>query len=169
MIASHGLADPWFDSKEPNTGLGFEIVVATEDEVPDDPIRVMGSWIFGLAQSLILGAISDTHFHTRYKNYGMFLFGILISEHRFEFHDDWECYDGRIGFLMGLPMRGRSMSYSTEFGDVDIVTGKLLTPLEYEYGAKYGEQGFQDLADAFSEQRSEHLSSLKRPSVIKAG
>lgn len=165
MIASSGLSDPWYESEEPNIGLGVEIILATRDSMPDDSTDVMGTWFHRLALGIAADAVRDAQYRLRHERFGLFLIG-MNHDGQHDGTASWICDDGGVGLLLGVPIPNTSMSLHLPAGTASLVTAKLLTPNEYEFAATNGPAGAAQLADLFASQGSHHLSSLERESVV---
>lgn len=165
MIASSGLSDPWYESEEPNIGLGIELLIATNDELPADATKMMTTWLYQLAIALATGAAVDGQCRLRHEKYGLFLYGVQTNGVS-DVLDNWVCYDDRFGFLVGIPIPHQNMTFELPGGEACLLTAKLLTPSEYRFVADNGPEGAARLSQEFAANGSHHLSSLARPSVV---
>lgn len=164
MVASSGLTDPWFESQEPNAGLGIETLVATNDDLPSDLMQMAETWLYQFSVAVANAAAADGRFALRYDKYGNFLFGVPYTG--LEGLREWICDDDCFGFLIGIPMPHQSMRFTLPGGEAHLLTAKLLTPDEYRFVADEGPEGAARLRQLFVANGSYHLSSVRRESVI---
>jgi hypothetical protein len=160
LIASSGLSDPSGDAEAPNLGFGIETIVTTTDAVGEN---LHHSWAFELARMISHHAAADGRFDLRHAKFGLFLFGVptAIDDYR-----DLADEEGYLGFLLGLPIPGVSMTFSLPSGTATLLTAKVLTRVEYRYAAGHGPEGSQRLGELFQQDGSHHVSSLERSSVV---
>jgi hypothetical protein len=145
----------------PNLGFELETAFATDDTIGPD---LRQSWALELAQTISHQAAADGRFHLRYARFGLFLFGV-----RMKLDDYRELADenGYLGFLLGLPIPGASMTFSLPAGTATLLPGKkMLTRAEHHYAAAHGPEGAQRLGELFQQDGTHHVSSLRRASVV---
>jgi hypothetical protein len=71
-----------------------------------------------------------------------------------------------MGFLVGVPVPGASITLALPVGMATLLVAKLLTPAEYGFVAARGLEGAQQLVERFAQSGTHHLSSLARTSVV---
>jgi hypothetical protein len=155
MIASSGLTD---------TGLGIETVIATNDKLPSDLMQMTETWLYHVAVAVSNAAV-DGRFALRYEKFGLFLFGVPYDD-QINVPSDWICYDDCIGFLIGMSIPARPMTFQLPSGEARLLTAKLLTPAEYLFVADRGPGGAATLYDGFASDGSNYVSSIQRSSIV---
>ncbi|SFJ79864.1 suppressor of fused domain protein [Thermoflavimicrobium dichotomicum] len=163
ILASDGLSDPFDDTQEANLGFGLEFFVESEDPGLRTSIaNLQQSWQFQLLYQMAQNAASHGGVKELLEQYGvlsMELYGIDVPE---EFINE----KGSVGILIGVDAPNVPQMISTPFGEIRLVSVKLLTAAELNFILEHGAEGRKRLVELFQVQGTHHRSSLKRKSVV---
>lgn len=163
ILASDGLSNPYDDWTEPNHGFEMECFIESDDPALRAPIyEVNQTWQFQVLyefaqQAASFGNIAELL--EQYQTLSMELYDIDLPE---KFLND----EGRVGVLIGIDAPNLSKNIISPYGEIRLVSVKLLTAAELDFIVQHGSQARSKLVELFREQGSYHLSSLERESVI---
>lgn len=159
LILSDGLSDPFQDDPWPNAGFGVELLVETSDDLAPD---VQDSWLFALIYELSQQAAHNGNFREQSDQHTLFSMDITPPDGLEAFADA----EGYVGVLLGMPAPEYELDWHTPGGLIRLVTAKLLFPQELALIIREGRKGREKLAELFSRDGTNHLSSLSRQSVV---
>lgn len=164
IIASDGLSDPFVDTNmDDANGFATEVFIETPDLVGANFSALRESWAFRLIENFAMNVADWGGIEPDLRQRGL-----LSTE--FSAHDilppDWLNEDGRAGFLVNTPVRGREMETRLPFGPVMIVPLTLLRPVEVRNIVDGGASARTDLAARLAATGNGHTSTLSRASVV---
>ena len=159
VIASDGLSDSFENQGELNTGFGIEIVGESADALPD---HLQMSWLFAVVYEVSQQAAAHGGFRALIDEMGMFSMEIKAPNEL----ESLANTAGNVGLLLGLRSPTLELEWELPAGLVKAVTVKVLQPAELAYVVENDEAGRNHLEELFAADRTYHLSSLHRSSVI---
>jgi hypothetical protein len=160
LLVSEGLSDPFIARLEPSVGFGLELALETgPTELPIDAIG--RSWPYILLERISKEVVAHEHVRERARQ------GLLVLEVEGKgMPTSLVTQEGRVGVLLGVESRTLPRRFSTPFGEVQLVTVKVLLPAELEYAVKHAPEGPAELARRFAESGEEHVSRASRRPVV---
>ncbi|MCE9563281.1 MAG: hypothetical protein K8U57_14655 [Planctomycetes bacterium] len=159
IIVSDGLADPFDENPEPNVGFGLEVLLETSDAIEGS---VQNDWPFWIAYDVAQQFASHGGVRELIDELGM-----VSMELKARFGpSELTTPAGRIGLLFGVPGPNLQTEWTFPAGAVKVVTIKVLHPQELTVAVDEGEAGRKRLAKLFAKDRTHHISSASRLSVI---
>lgn len=159
IIISDGLSDPFEDESDPNVGFGIEILVETPDAVAED---LRDSWLFHLVYQVTQNAAAHGGYRQIVEELNIFTLEIAAIDALNNFANA----EGRVGVLLGLNPPDLAVEVELPGGTLRPISAKLLTLTELNYVINHRQAGRLELKAKFEEDRSYHLSSLSRASVV---
>jgi hypothetical protein len=157
LLVTHGLSDPFISRLEPSVGFGLELAVET-----DQPLEsIEASWPFMLLERVAAEVAAHERVRERLK---AGLFSMEVSGK--DMPEELVTGEGRVAVLLGVESRTLPTHFSTPFGDVRLVTVKVLRPAELAYLLEHGAKGQAELAQRFVESGEEHLSHLRQQAAV---
>jgi hypothetical protein len=157
LLVTDGLSDPFSEHEEPSPGFGLEFALETDEPVED----VQESWALQLLQRVA----NEVAGHERVREAA--LTGLLSMEVSGQgMPTSLVTEEGRVAVLLGVESRTLPRQFSTPFGEVQLVTVKVLLPSELAYRMRHGKEGGDELTRRFAESGDEHLSRSRRPAVV---
>ncbi|WP_375765461.1 hypothetical protein NR798_27530 [Archangium gephyra] len=157
LIVSHGLSDSFHEHMAPSVGFGLELALETDVAVKD----VLKGWPLLLLERVADEVAAHEHVRERVK---AGLFSMEVPGKRLP--KALVTAEGRVGVLLGVESRSLPRHFTTPYGEVRLVTVKVLLPPELEYLLAHGEPGQAELARRFAESGEEHLSRARRRPAV---
>ncbi|QRN93561.1 suppressor of fused domain protein [Archangium violaceum] len=156
LLVTHGLSDPFIERLEPSVGFGLELALEVDAAVKD----ISKGWPL-----LLLDRVADEVAEHEQVREGVKagLFSMEVSGKGMP--KSLVTEEGRVAVLLGVESRTLPSHFSTPYGEVKLVTVKVLLPSELAYLLEHGAEGLAELARRFVESGEEHLSRLKRKPV----
>jgi hypothetical protein len=162
IMGSDGLADPYDNVSEPNSGFGLEVFAETPDKLDiSDSNPIQNSWLFHLVHEVTHEILLDPKFRYFIEKFGF----VSISIPTHPDLSNFQGQDGSVGVLLGVPKPGIPPWAFFPGGECKFISIKLLTPKELTFAIEQHKGGAL-LAKRFTEGASHHLSSLLRDSVV---
>lgn len=161
IISSNGLADPFDDEEEKNSGFAVEVMaeanVALDENITDH-------WLFKLVYSVSQQAANSGVFKDYLDKYGVITMELFAEDDGLEaFQND----NGMVGIMIGVEHPERPKNVAFPGGDVCLAMVKILTPDELDYVCEHGVEGRNELHRLFNESKSYHFNQPKRKSVLR--
>ncbi|WNG20472.1 imm11 family protein [Cystobacter fuscus] len=156
LLVTHGLSDPFIERLEPSVGFGLELALEVDAAVKD----ISKGWPL-----LLLDRVADEiaeHEQVR-ESVKAGLFSMEVSGKGLP--KSLVTEEGRVAVLLGVESRTLPSHFSTPYGEVKLVTVKVLLPSELGYVLEHGAEGQAELARRFVESGEGHLCRLKRKPV----
>ncbi|HLM44402.1 MAG TPA: DUF1629 domain-containing protein [Myxococcaceae bacterium] len=169
LLVSEGLSDPFIATLEPSVGFGLELALETErTELPLDKFELVDNielerswWPHKLLKRVLDEVVAHEHVREGAKA------GLLVLEVAGDgIPAALVSKEGRVGVLLGQESRTLPRDFPTPFGDVRLVTVKVLLPAELEYMVKRGADGPHELARRFAQTGDDHVSCADRKAVV---
>jgi hypothetical protein len=157
LLVTHGLSDPCIARLEPSVGFGLELALEVDASVKD----ISKGWPL-----LLLERVADEvaeHEHVR-EGVKAGLFSMEVSGKGMP--KSLVTEEGRVAVLLGVGSRTLPGHLSTPYGEVKLVTVKVLLPSELAYLLEHGGEGQAELARRFTQSGEEHLSRPRRRSAV---
>lgn len=160
MVISNGLADPFDDMDEINSGFGIEIYAETREQIGD---AVSSSAVFNLVYAVSQQVAHSGRFADFIKQYGFITLELYADDcHLHDFQNE----HGMVGVIIGMEHPEIPKFVQFPGGEVLLASVQILTPNELRYAAEYREEGRKALDKGFKETGSFHYISKNRKSLI---
>ncbi|MEZ6143468.1 MAG: hypothetical protein R3B84_23105 [Zavarzinella sp.] len=159
IVMSDGLADPFSDEPDKNSGFELEVLAETSDELPDP---VQASWLFDLAYQVSQQCAYHGGVRALIDRLGLISLELPMSV----VLEPVATSNDTAGVLLGITPPDFPQEFEGPCGIVRIVTAKLLWPSELDYAAAEGKLGREELAKRFAADGTHHRSSLLRRPVV---
>lgn len=157
IVATDGLSDP-FDDGGPTHGFGIELLIETDEALK----TARGTWVFDAITQLAANAASHGGLRDLLVELGL----LSIELNDLQVPETYIGSTGRVGFMLMQPGPPLPTRVEHPGGDAMLIAAKLLTAAEQAHVATHGEEGRRDLALKFSADRTHHVSSITRTSVV---
>ena len=153
LLVTHGLSDPFIERLEPSVGMGLELALEVDAAVKD----ISKGWPLMLLDRVAAEVAEHEQVRERVKKG---LFSMEVSGKGLP--RSLVTGEGRVAVLLGVESRTLPSHFSTPYGEVKLVTVKVLLPSELAYLLEHGAEGQAALARRFVESGEEHLSRARR-------
>ncbi len=162
LVVSNGLADPFDDVEENNSGFGIEIYAETKEQIKGN---ISESSLFKLVYATAQQAAHSgqmAEFVNRYNVITMELYA-----------DDCGLYEyqnenGMVGIMIGIEHPNLPKKINFPGGEVILASVQILTPSELEYVIEARAEGRNNLHEKFKSSGIYHFLTPKRESLIKS-
>ncbi len=164
ILVTDGLSNP-FPKRSFNNGFDIEILVETTDPILEN---YESTWLFHVLFQVSQNAAYHAGFRKLIDQHQIGMLEIASIPELQPFQNE----TGNIGIFLGLHtgLKHDTVEYVSAHNDQTtnalIVSAKLLTLPEFNYARHNEAIGYQLLRERFLSQNSNHISSLKRESVI---
>jgi len=162
LLASDGLADPFYDRSAAGNGFGHEFYAVTSDPLE----KVPGTWLWDVVWQMSQFAAGRGGLAELFEELSLLsteLYNVAVPDShqgRFVTGED------RVGVLLGLRDTTPPPVVDGPLSTIRLINIKLLTVAELGYIVQHGEAGREELARRFVAQGRPLASSLDRPSVV---
>jgi hypothetical protein len=158
IIATDGLSDPFDDGSGPTHGFGIELLIESDETLTS----AQGTWLLQAITQLASNAADHGGLRDLMVELGL----LSIELHDVEVPAQFVTAEGRVGFMLMQPGPPLPTRVEHAGGDAMLIAAKLLTAAELAHVVEHGEEGRRDLALKFSANRTHHVSSTTRTSVV---
>jgi hypothetical protein len=158
ILATDGLSDPFDDGTGPTHGFGIELLIESDEILGN----AQGTWLIQAITQLAANAADHGGLRDLMVELG--LLSIELSD--VEVPAKFLSPEGRVGFMLMQPGPPLPTRVEHAGGDAMLIAAKLLTAAELAHVVEFGEEGRRDLALKFSADKSHHVSSTTRASVV---
>jgi hypothetical protein len=161
MVISNGLADPFDDKKEKNSGFNIEIYAETNEEIEGN---IAESSVFKLVYATAQQAAHSGQVASFVEQYGVITMELFADDcglHQFQNEN------GMVGIMIGVEHPETPKKVEFPGGEVILASVQILTPCELEYVAEARAAGRNSLHEKFRTSGQYHFLSSNRPSLIE--
>lgn len=160
IVISNGLADPFDDMEEKNSGFGIEIYAETKDQIEGD---ISNSHLFKIVYAVAQQAAHSGQMAEFVKKYGVITMELYADD--CDLHD-YQNESGMVGVMIGIDHPGLPKLVEFPGGEVILASVQVLTPSELEYVAEFRAEGRDELHRRFRDSDVYHFLVKSRASLV---
>lgn len=160
MVISNGLADPFDDTEEKNSGFGIEIYGETKEAMEGD---ISSSHLFKLVYAVAQQAACSGQMAEFVKKYGVITMELYADDCGLH---DYQNDSGMVGVMIGIDHPELPKLAEFPGGEVILASVQVLTPSELEYVAEFRAEGRNELHRRFKDSDVHHFLTKDRASLV---
>lgn len=163
MVITNGLADPFDDTEERNSGFNIEIYAETSEPVAPVDGDLKESAVFRLVYATAKQAAHSGQFVSLLEQYGVVSMELYAEDCGLQ---EYQNENGMVGVIIGIEHPDFSNKVTFPGGEVVLASVQILTTTELEYLAANGTEGRNNLHEKFKSSGVHHLLSPNRDSLV---
>ncbi len=160
LVITNGLADPFDDVEEPNSGFEIEIYAETKEPINGN---ISSSDVFNLVYAVAQQAAHSGRFADFIRQYGVVTMELYANDCNLQ---DFQNEYGMVGVMIGIEHPEIPKVVKFPGSDVLLASVQILTPGELKYAAEFRAEGRYELHQRFKRTGSYHYLNKGRKSMI---
>lgn len=162
IVISNGLADPFDEIEEKNSGFGIEIYAETKELVEGN---ITSSSLFKLVYAIAQQAAHSGQMAEFVKKYGVITMELYADDCGLH---EYQNENGMVGVMIGLEHPDLPKLVEFPGGEVVFASVQVLTPNELEYVVEYRAEGRNELQKRFRDSETYHFLTKRRTSLVQS-
>ncbi|RFA30971.1 hypothetical protein CAI21_03070 [Alkalilimnicola ehrlichii] len=162
IVISNGLADPFDDVEEQNSGFGIEVYAETKEPIEGN---ISDSSLFKLVYATAQQAAHSGQMAEFVRQYGVITMELYADDcglHEFQNEN------GMVGVMIGIDHPDLPKRVDFPGGEVILASVQVLTPGELEYVVEARAEGRNALHRKFKDSELYHFLTKNRASLVAA-
>lgn len=160
IVISNGLADPFDDIEEKNSGFGIEVYAETKEPIEGD---ISNSHLFKIVYAVAQQAAHSGQMAEYVKKYGVITMELYADDCGLH---DYQNESGMVGVMIGIDHPDLPRSVEFPGGEIVLASVQVLTPSELEYVAEFRAEGRNELHRRFRDSSVYHFLTKNRASLV---
>lgn len=160
IVISNGLADPFDEMEEKNSGFGIEIYAETKEPIEGN---ISNSHLFKLVYAIAQQAAHSGQMAEFVKKYGVITMELYADDCGFH---DYQNENGMVGVMIGIDHPDLPKLVEFPGGEVILASVQVLTPSELEYVEEFRAEGRNELLRRFRDSDVYHFLTKSRASLV---
>ena len=162
LVISNGLADPFDDVEEKNSGFGIEVYAETKEPIEGS---ISNSNLFKLLYAVAQQAAHSGRMAEFVKKYGVITMELYADDCGLH---DYQNENGMVGVMIGIEHPDLPKQIEFPGGEVILASVQVLTPSELEYVAEFRAEGRNELHKRFRDSDLHHFITKSRASLVSS-
>ena len=163
MVITNGLADPFENSEDVNSGFNIEIYAETSEPVAPVDGDLKESEVFRLVYAMAQQVAHSGQFVSLLEQYGVVSMELHAEDCGLQAYQN---ETGMVGIIIGIEHPDFSNKVTFPGGEVVLASVQILTPVELAYVAEFGTEGRNNLHEKFKSSGVHHVLSPNRESLV---
>ena len=160
LVISNGLADPFDDVEEKNSGFEIEVFAETKEPIEGS---ILESDLFKLVYATAQQAAHSGQMAEFVQQYGVITMELYADDCGLH---QYQNENGMVGIMIGIEHPDISKSVEFPGGKVILASVQVLTPAELDYVVEHRAEGRNQMHQKFKEAGIFHYLARNRSSLI---
>jgi hypothetical protein len=161
IVISNGLADPFDNVEEKNSGFGIEIYAETKEPIEGS---ISDSPLFKLVYATAQQAAHSGRMAEFVRQYGVITMELYADDCGLH---EYQNENGMVGIMIGIDHPDLPRLVDFPGGEIILATVQVLTPSELKYVVEYRAEGRNALHRKFKDSGLYHFLTKSRNSLIE--